>query len=733
MSNSDSSRQEKGEELDRRTRYLLVLVFLVLSAGIVLGGAYYFQEYARSYRAEVEGKLSAVAELKVADLMQWRVERLGDAAVFLENSAFSGTVRRFLENREDPEARQALQAWITKLQGCYQYDRVRLLDPQGATLLSTPDKLPEVPSCVSQQIPEVLRSGEVTLVDFYRSEDDPKIVLTILVPLRDEQNGNRPLGVLSLRIDPEVWLYPFVNRWPTASETAETLIVRRDGNDALFLNQLRFKKDTALNLRIPLIRAGTPAVDAVMGKEGIVYGVDYREVPVVAATRHIPDSPWFLVARMDRSEVEAPLNRRLWQVFVLCCTLLLGAMTSVGLVWRQQRARFYKERYESAQALRTSEEHYRSLFANMINGFAHCRMLFDGQGRPDDLVYLEVNDSFEKLTGLKDVVGRKISEVIPGMREKDPELIQLYGRVALSGVPERTERYVEALGMWLDILVYSVEKGNFIAIFDVITARKEAEEKVRLILADLERSNRDLQQFAYVASHDLQEPLRMVGSYVRLLEQDYGQHLGEEAGQWIRYAAEGADRMKLLLKDLLEYSRAGSESKPGEISDCAGVLEDAVANLRTAIAESGAEVVWDELPVVIADGVQLAQLFQNLIGNAVKFRGTEAPRIRVEALRQDGMWLFSVRDNGLGIEERHAERIFTIFQRLHSREEYPGSGIGLAICRKIVDRHGGRIWVESRPGEGSTFYFTWPAAVDAPPKNSGVRVPETAEPRGSVQ
>ena len=227
-------------------------------------------------------------------------------------------------------------------------------------------------------------------------------------------------------------------------------------------------------------------------------------------------------------------------------------------------------------------------------------------------------------------------------------------------------------------------------------------------VAELRRSNQELEQFAYVASHDLQEPLRKIASFCNLLETRYGEKLDERGGVYLHYIVDGATRMQALVNDLLLYSRVttrGAEFAPAAMDDA---LQEALANLELAVAESGAQVTYDPLPRVVGDAAQLARVFQNLVGNAIKYRGEAPPRIHVGAAEESGEWVFSVRDNGIGIAPEYAERIFVIFQRLHTREEYGGTGIGLAVCKKIVERHGGRIWVESTAGSGATFRFSLP-------------------------
>lgn len=255
----------------------------------------------------------------------------------------------------------------------------------------------------------------------------------------------------------------------------------------------------------------------------------------------------------------------------------------------------------------------------------------------------------------------------------------------------------------------TMEEGTFVisSIID-ITERKRAEEELAEKRNKLEKMVEELQHFSYVASHDLKEPLRVVSSYTQLLEKRYKGQLDSNADQYIQFITGNVKRMYELINDLLNYSKLGIAQKPMQRSNCASIFDQAVANLQTAIKESGAEVTKNSLPEVTGDPILLVELFQNLIGNGIKFHGTEKPQVTVSAEQKDHEWLFSVRDNGIGIEPQYKDRIFEMFQRLHRREEYPGTGIGLSICKKIVELHKGRIWVESELGKGSSFCFTIP-------------------------
>jgi signal transduction histidine kinase len=336
----------------------------------------------------------------------------------------------------------------------------------------------------------------------------------------------------------------------------------------------------------------------------------------------------------------------------------------------------------------------------------------------------------------------QIREGLSGMKQEESRLLNL--RTQEAGRSSRNTRIVIVAG---DVLAIAFMGLAGIVVGQEIRRRRLAENEVRTLNSDLEhrvaertaelneqakdlaRSNSELQQFAYVASHDLQEPLRMVASFTQLLAKRYNDKLDDDARDFISSAVDGATRLQTLISDLLNYSRVGTQGKPLVPTDSEALFQRVLESLQLTIQESGAAIVSDTLPMVLADPQQLGQLFQNLLTNAIKFRGEQAPQIRVSAERNGNDWTISVRDNGIGISQDHADRIFVIFQRLHTKSEYPGTGIGLAVCKKIVERHNGRIWFEPSAKRGTTFCFTIRAAEGQNPKGgkeNEIRVPTYA-------
>lgn len=366
---------------------------------------------------------------------------------------------------------------------------------------------------------------------------------------------------------------------------------------------------------------------------------------------------------------------------------------------------------EREAELRDNEERFRGAFDLAAVGMAMVGL---------DERWLRVN------AALCAVVGYSESELLAmtygALTHPDDRSIGAQGRhdmlegLTRAFVTEKRYIHKDGRAIWVNLGTALVRDARgtplyFISQIENITARKEAEAALEAKQQELERSNAELQQFAYVASHDLQEPLRTVSSYLQLLHRRYkGKELDDNAEEFITFAVDGAKRMQALIQDLLAYSRVGKRSIAFAPTDSGALVAEVIAALHATIVEKGAVVEYDGLPIVHGDAGQLRQLLQNLVGNALKFC-KETPTIRISAQLQGEQWRFTVRDNGIGIDPAHAERVFVIFQRLHTREEYDGTGIGLALCRKIVERHGGRIWVESRPGQGAAFHFMLPAQM----------------------
>jgi PAS domain S-box-containing protein len=363
-------------------------------------------------------------------------------------------------------------------------------------------------------------------------------------------------------------------------------------------------------------------------------------------------------------------------------------------------------RKRAEEALRLSEARYRRLFETAQDGILILDAI-TGQ-------VVNANPFMQVLLGysLEEFVGKKLWEVGPfkGIEASKTVFAELQVKDSVryeSLTLERKDGRRVAAEFISNGYVAAHRRLIQCNIRD-ITERRRLEILADERITELARSNAELAQFGYVASHDLQEPLRAVAGCVQLLQKRYGGQLDARADEFIAHAVAGIRRMETLIKDLLAYSRLGSQAQPLVQTNCAVVLANALANLAVSVSESGAIVTHDALPMVEADPSQLVQIFQNLIGNAIKFRGTEPPAIHIGAQRSAGGWTLSVADNGIGLEPQYFARIFEVFQRLHTRKEYQGTGIGLAICKKIVERHGGRIWVESQPGRGSVFRFTLP-------------------------
>lgn len=706
------------EDLRRRNHASLgfLLVFVVLGTGMVAAGRFYYQAYERHYRAQVERQLVSVTDLKVDELTRWRQERLGDGAVLFGNASFSRLVEHVIGAPQDGPLRARLQTWLESIREASRYERVFLLDADGAELAASPARSEPVAPPLQAAVRENLRNRSVSFLDFHRAGPSQPIHLSVLIPIYELGEGGRALGVVVLRIDPTVNLYPIVRRWPTPSRTAEALLVRREGGDVLFLNELRFREDAALSLRIPLGDVGVPAVKAVLGHRGSLEGRDYRGVDVLAAVAPVPLSPWFLVARMDAAEVYAPLSERLWVLTVLVATLVFGSGGALGLVWRQQSMQFYRERFETAEALRMSEARYRALLEN-----APVAVFINRRDR-----VVEANLACLRLFGAttkEELLGKSPFELFhpefhATMRERI-EILRERGEV----VPLLEERILRLDGSAVDVEVTAapfLDRGvNAIhVVLSDISERKEAERALRVSENELRQRNHELTRFTYTVSHDLKSPLVTIQTFLGYLERDLVQQDPATIAKDFGFIRTAAQKMSRLLDELLELSRVGRvKNAPVEVP-LRTIAEEAVALVAGRIAQRGVRVEVSSEPILLrGDRVRLVEVFQNLVDNAVKFMGDQpAPFVEIGVETAGEELVLFVRDNGAGIDTRHAAKLFGLFEKLDPKSE--GTGIGLALVRRIIEVHGGRIWVESEGlGHGACFRFTLAGTKRAPGKD----------------
>ena len=476
-------------------------------------------------------------------------------------------------------------------------------------------------------------------------------VMHISTPILDEQGD--VIGVLAGHADlAEMTETMMVATGMSASEEAYLVNTSR-----FFVTEPRFGEGFALKKAIH-----TEGAEACLERgDGMGLYDNYRGVPVLGTYRWLPERELCILTELDQAEAFAPIVA-LRNATIAACAVMLVCAATLGVIFTRTITG------PVLQLVKATEE--------------------IGAGNLDYRIEATARDEIGQLATAFDDMTGKVKQAEGELRKHREHLEELVEELVEERAAElkRTNEELEA----------------------EIVERKRGEDRLKNAMADLERSNKELEQFAYVASHDLQEPLRMVSSYTQLLARRYQDQLDQDAHDFITYAVEGAARMQRLINDLLGYSRVGTRGKAFGKTDCQRVLQETLANLQPAIDETDATVTHDPLPTVIADEPQLVQVLQNLVSNGIKFRGQAPPAIHIGAQRENDEWVFSVRDNGIGIDPQYYERIFVIFQTLHSRDQYPGTGIGLALCKRIVERHGGRIWVESEPGRGSIFYFTIP-------------------------
>ena len=728
----------------------LSILFLVLTLlPLIIVGVLSYQTGQKAIRENTANHLVSTNLLKMAELERW----IADNTLILEAVAktpfFMDAFPTFLKNHDTADTDhekvhaeiRAQMLPLLRAGGMEELFILRASD--GLTLVSTDQSQA---GKYQDEAPYFVDGKEKTHVqNVYYSMSIQKPTMTVSTPLKDK-NG-KTIAVLAGRLDLSS-LSAIMTRRSGMSRTEDTYLVNKFN---FFVTEPRFGKNYALKKSVHT----QGVVLALAGQSGLEFYQDYRGEPVMGSYQWVEKWDLAIITEIDQKEAFAPIYRlRRTTVLLGLVVGMAAVLIGIGMArtialpldrlsqgveavgqgdletkitssakgeigdlartFEQMRTRLKMvlvsrneltlEVARRKKAEQTLQRDRKRLLA-ILDGIEDVIYVAD----PDTYELLHVNEAL-KANWKEALIGKKCHKVLQNRDAPCPFCTneKIFGEYLgksyvwefQNEISKQWYRCSDKAIQWVDGRMVRFE------IAADITRLKTVEEKLKNTNANLERSNRELEQFAYVASHDLQEPLRMVASYTQLLAERYKEQLDEKAQKYIYYAVDGATRMQGLIRDLLAYSRVTTRGGSMKPVDSREVLDAALTNLEAAIAESGAVITQDELPSVWADKTQLTQLFQNLISNAIKFKGKNPPKIHVSAEKKDRFWEFQVSDNGIGIDPDYTEKVFIIFQRLHTRREYPGTGIGLAVCKRIVQRHGGKIWFESEPGKNTVFHFS---------------------------
>jgi len=708
-------------------------LILLLALGIVVAGGVFFRHETARTRKATEDHLSSIADLKAAQIANWRRERIADAEMISRNPLNSLRIGPFLESRSPGDRGDDLRDWMESWRKTYKYHDVVLLDRNSRVRLSVGSSPPVIGAYTSANVADVMRTGRSLLSDIHRLDGGNFPHMDLYAPLLSTTRngkGTEPVGVMMFRIDPALFLYPEIQAWPVPSRTAETLLVRRDGDDVVFLNELRHRKDTILTLRFPIAGSRLPAAAAVGGRQGIMEGVDYNGVPVLAALRPIPDSPWHIVAKVDTEEIFAPLRARILVIF--SATILLVILTGLGFLlwWKRNEARHFRTMFAAEEARRESERIYKALFENNPNPM----WVYDR----DTLRFLAVNEVAVSHYGYsrEEFLGMTIEDIrspaeVAALRES---VRNVPGTIRKVGTWKHLRKNGESIDV--EITTHDLEFGDrparLVLAIDV-TDRKRAESERDILEKQLAQARRMemIGRLAGGVAHDFNNLLVVILGHAELLL-NRPAAADTAVGDSLREIRKAGERAANLTRQLLAFGRKQVlEIRTIDLNRVIAGFEGMLSRLIRESIDVTTRLAPD-LGSAKADPFQIEQILLNLCINA-RDAMADGGRLTIEtanvsldegyAQRHTGVRpgpyiMLAVSDTGSGMDAETVEKIFDPFYT--TKEQGKGTGLGLSMVYGIVKQHGGNIRVHSAPGRGTTFKVYLP------------RIDESAEEEAAV-
>ncbi len=694
---------------------LFVLVIVVTIEIVIAGGYFLFQVQEQQGFRAAERELSAVSLMKVDQISRWRTERISHAAFVMNSPLLIESAARLSHSPGETAIKQTVLTELDGMAQAFHYLDISLVDVKGTILAGlNPDRI-TISETSALHLAKAINERQVEWVDFYLSDDSSTPGMDIIAPLFMETEGSESaVGALVFNVDPEQYLYPLLDTWPSASHSAETMLIERSDDRAVYLNSLSNGSVSPMSMTTPLDRQDNIAVMAVNGSEGLYSGYDYRGSKVLSSIAPVPGSPWFIVSKIDSGEIFSMWNMEGALTIGSTLLVLIFVLVAAAYLWQRKQQLIY-------QAISQENIRRKALlnpFEYLVKYANDIILICDEQGK-----IVQVNDRALEIYGYKRsefLSSTLISLVAPENLSAFQVLINRMretGSITAESIHKRKDG--ASIPVEVSARYFKIEDKIYLqAIIRDISERKakeeeihklnvSLEERVRERTSQLENANKELESFAYSVSHDLRAPLRGIDSWSQVLVEDYKDKLGEKGFGILNRIRAETQRMGQLIEDLLRFSRDTRSEINWQDVDLTALVTTITGRLIQANPGRQIEFVIQPGLTSKGDPHLLEIALTNLLDNAVKFTSA-LPQSHIlfgEVYRQNKKTFF-VRDNGVGFDMAYAGKLFKVFQRLHKNSQYPGTGIGLATVQRIITRHGGQVWAESKVGEGASFYFT---------------------------